>query len=406
MIWKAWRNESFPIVAVFIALIGLFAHRLSLMMIGSFFWLLTLLSSQLAHRSLRHLTVSTRLNESYAEIGQSVETDMVVTNPLPWPIIDLQWKIDLPQALEPQGSGMALATPGSTRQTLAGHLWIGGHQRVRIRYRLTGLHRGRWSVGPGSLIFKDPLSWNEMVREDQNLYHLTVWPQRYTLPQNFWSSDPTSGGQRGRPWDPQDPLRVIGVRPYQPGDPVRQIAPYPSARTRQLMVKQLESVVDRSVEVIVHPKTADHHWHGIDRELLEETISVGATVVESAVSQGLRTGLSSTGAIAGHVRGFTFPAEKRHDSRELLTALAWTQPSGTMDEDLPHVLSRIQSGLHPGTVLIMISPYWPDVLTDRLQPQARRGLRVIFLQLGFLHQSIPPWVRDIWHFTEGAWSHE
>jgi uncharacterized protein (DUF58 family) len=405
MIWKAWREETIPVLGLLLSVTGLVTNRPAVLILGLFFWGLAVLSSYLARRSLALISVKTRVVEPQAEIGESVLAEMVVENPLPWPILDVQWKVDLPQSVHPQGPGTTLLVPGGSRQTLTGTLWVRGRQRVRIQYHLTGATRGRWNIGPGSLIFRDPLSWNELVREESSLYYFTVWPRRYPLPIGFWSKTPTSGSLRGRPWDPPDPVKVLAIRPYQPGDSVRQVAAYASARMARLMVKQLEPLADRRMEVLLHPKTTDMHWHGVDRELLESSISIAASVVEAAVASGLMTGLSSTGSIAGHVRGFTLPAEKRSDAADLLTALAWTQPSGTMDEDLPHVLARLDRRLGAGTTLVIVSPYWPEILTEHLSFKVQHGLEVIFLTLGDTTRDVPDWVRHVWHFHEGEWAH-
>lgn len=404
MIWKAWRNESVALVGFLVALAGLFSAHLAILVAGLFLLGLSVLAQQLAQRTLKGLTVTTRLAERFAEIDEVVATEMIVKNPLPWPVLDVQWKMDLPQQLIPSGTGTRLAQAGGVRQTLSGRLWVGGRQRVRIQLQLTGQARGRWNVGPGSLVFKDPLSWNELIREDDSLYHLTVWPRRFSLPQTFWASNPLMGPVKGKPWNPPDPLRVTGVRRYQPGDPVRQVAPYASARMAQLMVKQLEPVQDRAVAVLLHPKTTAVHWHGINRALLEDAISLAATVVESSIQAGFATGLSSSGSLPGHIRGFSFPSLMRQDAGELLTALAWTQPNGTMDDDLPHVLARLQRQLLPGTVLVVVSPYWHESLTQSLEPPVRRGLRVIFLTLGSHEVAVPAWVRERWRYNDGRWS--
>lgn len=404
MIWKAWRQETIPVIGILLAAVGLVTDHLAILIVGLFFWGLAFLSSYLARRTLELVTISTRLADHYAEIGETVATEMIVQNPAPWPILDMQWKIDLPQNVDPHGPGATIQVPGGSRQMLTGTVWAGRRQRVRIQYGLSGTARGRWNIGPASLTFRDPLSWNELVRHDDHQYHLTVWPQRYPLPGAFWSNDPNPGSVRGNPWDPVDPLRVTGIRPYRPGDPVRQIAPYASARTRRLMVKQLEPVSEPSVEVLLHPKTADAHWQGIDRPLLEDSISVAASVVEAASQAGLATGLSSTGSISGHVHGFTLPSKHRADATELLTALAWSQPSGTMDDDMIHVLLRLDRRLSPRTTLVFVSPYWPDHLTDQLAPYVRRGLHVVYLSLGDRERHLPAWLRHTWHFSEGGWS--
>lgn len=405
MIWKAWRNETIAVLAVFMTLAGLVTGHALILMAGLFFWGLTWMAAWLAQRTLASLSITAQMTERVVEPGQPIDTELVVTNPLPWPILDVQWKIDVPRELRHMGAGKALEQPGGGRQTVVGTLWVGGRQRVRIKFQLTGQTRGRWNVGPASLMFKDPLSWNELLREDQSLYYLTVWPRRLDLPRSFWSSLQILGEVRGQPWDMPDPLRVVGVRAYHPGDPVRHIAPYASARLGELMVKVPEPVQDRAVEILVHPKTTEAHWHGIDRELLEDTISIAASVAESATHAGFATGLAASGSVPGHVHGMTLLPEVRADAADLLTALAWMQPSGTMDDDLPHVVARMSPRLRRGTLLVVVSPYWPEDLTTILDPMARHGLQVVFLTLGDETPSLPTWVRHHWHYQEGRWSH-
>ena len=405
MIWRAWRQDAIPTVSLLLILAGLLSQHVTVAAIGAFFWGLAYLSSYLARRTLTQISVTARLGDLHAELNERVSTEMVVQNPLPWPILDVQWKIELPQSVSPEGPGTAVVAPGGTRQTLSGTLWVGARQRVRIQYSLAGRERGRWNIGPGALIFHDPLSWNELIREDSYLSYFTVWPRLFTLPANFWSQNPELGNLTGNPWDPPDPLRVASIRPYQPGDPIRHVAPYASARMARLMVKQLEPTAQRSVEILIHPKTTEAHWLGIDRVLLEDTISLAATVAESSVNRGLVTGLSGSGSLPGHIRGFSLPAAARADATELLTALAWLQPSGTMDDDLPHVLARIERRLTRSTTLVVVSPYWSDDLTARLAARVRRGLRVVFLTMGAVNPILPAWLHDYWHYDQGGWRH-
>lgn len=405
MIFKAWRKETIPVVGIFTALVGLVSEHVSVLAMGIFLLGLAYLSSYLARQTLTTLVVKSQLVQPHAEIGEAILAELVVQNPMPWPILDVQWKIDLPDNVDTSGPGTALMAPGGNRQTLTGTLVVGARQRVRIQYHLKGQARGRWNIGPGSLTFHDPLSWNELVREDQQISKLSVWPRRLALPQGFWSANPQEGEVRGHPWDPVDPTRIAGIRPYQPGDPVRHIAAHASARMARLMVRQLDPVAERSVEVLIHPKTTDAHWHGIDRPLLEDTISLAASVAEASVASHFVTGLSGSGAIPGHMRGFTLASAKHPDPGDFLTALAWLQPSGTMDDDLAHVLARLNSRLSANTQLVYVSPYWSDDLSRYLEPRVRRGLQLTVLTLGAVGPPIPPWVRTVWRFHEGAWTY-
>ncbi len=363
------------------------------MAIGLFFAMLWWASAWLARRTLSGLMVTSRLADDTAEIGQAVGSEMLVVNPLPWPILDVAWKLSIPRDLEGEAS---------KGRGLSGNLWVGARQRVRIRMEVYPTSRGRYRIGPGSLTFKDPLSWNELIREDQEVTYLTVFPRRYPVPEALQSQFSDFGEYRGLPWDPVDPLRVTGVRPYQPGDSIRRLSAHASARFHQPMVKEWEPVQARALEIILHPKTTDHHWQGVDREALEDTVSIAAGVVEWAAKEHRPLGLSGSGSIPGHIHGFRLANQTHADLGSLLTALAWVQPSGTMDEDLIPVAHQTLSPLKPLALVVVVSPYWPEAMAPLLA--RRRGQRIAWVHLsaGSKIPETPEGVRH-WHWQEGAW---
>lgn len=393
MIWLTARQGGILALALVVALAGFFSGHLAIMALGLFFSILWWVSAWLARRTLSDLQVMSRLADETAEIGQVVRAEMRVLNPLPWPILDVAWKLALPRDLEANGG-----------HTLSGNLWVGARQRVRIHMELRPESRGRYRIGPGSLTFKDPLSWNELIREDQEVTYLTVFPRRYPVPAALNSVFSDVGAYHGRPWDQPDPLRVIGVRPYQPGDSLRRLSAHASARFRQPMVKEWEPVQERALEIILHPKTTDHHWQGVDRQVLEDSVSMAAGAVEGAIREGIPLGLSGSGALPGHIHGFRLANQTRTDLASLLTALAWVQPSGTMDEDLVRVAHHILSPHKPLAMVVIVSPYWPEPLTPLLERRRGRRMSLVHLSAGPRIPKTPEGVRH-WHWQEGAWHH-
>ncbi|NMP23201.1 DUF58 domain-containing protein [Sulfobacillus harzensis] len=392
MIWRTARQDGILALAVVVALAGFFTNHSAIMGLGLFFAILWWIAAWVARRTLQDLSVTSALTEDVCEIGAHVTAEMVVVNPLPWPILDVEWKFALPREI----------TTVEGAHALAGKLWVGARQRVRILMQLSSESRGRYRIGPGSLVFRDPLSWNELIREDHDLTYLTVFPRRYPIPASLASWCADLGDHKGRPWDTVDPLRVVGVRPYQPGDSIRRLAPYASARLRRPMVKEWERVQDRSLEILLHPKTTDHHWEGIDRITLEDTVSIAAGVVQWALENKTPVGLQGSGSMPGHIHGFTVGHESRGDLTAMLTALAWLQPSGTMDEDLVEVLHKTLQRLTPQSLVVFVSPYWPEAL-DILA--GRRRVRLVHLSTGPIIPETPNWVLAHYHWQEGGWLH-
>lgn len=403
MIWKAWRGQKAWYVAGLIILTGIILTRFTVVLAGLFLGAVMVVADKLSTRTLEGLTFETVLGVRAVEIGQAVPCQMVVQNPLPWSVPDVQWKVDLPDTLEATGAGTVESVNTSSRKSLSGMLWVGRRQRVRIGYEVTGRQRGRWTVGPSTIIFRDPLAWTEMIRETVDTHHLTVWPRRFGLPANFWPPETTSGQRRGRPWDPEDLFRIRGIRPYEPGDPVRHIHPYASARYRAPMTKQLEPVTERRVEIVLHPKTSEVYWQGVDRDMLEDAVSLAATVTEDALRRNMLVGFSTSGSVPGHIHGYTRPPAKTSDAREeLLTALAWVQASGTMDDDLARMLAKIERRTRgAGGFLVLVSPLWEPAGNLILTRLARRGIHIIWMTRD-TGDIAPSFVHTTWRFREGV----
>ncbi|MCY0878574.1 MAG: DUF58 domain-containing protein [Firmicutes bacterium] len=404
MIWRAWRSEGLPILGLAIAAVGFVTGHLVLLAVGLFIWGLVYVAGRMAHRALQHLDVHLVLREAVTEPGRAADSEFCLKNPMPWPLMQVEWTLTIPTALTARGPGEAREMTHVKQQTLTGKLWVGPREEVRIRYQLTGVRRGRWPVGPGSFILHDPLSQTELVREDQEIQYLTVWPRRYSPPQSLWAASLKADRAAGRPWEMPDPLSVKGIRPYLPGDSVRHLAAYATARTQQLMVKELEPLTDQRVHVMLHPGASHQAWYGVDPEQFEDAISAAASLVEAAVLQGFAVELWATGAIPGHMRGIHLSARHPTELATLLTALAWLQPSGTMDDDLGALAAEFSQKARETPRLWVVSPRWPDLLTRALLSPPRRGLRPLFVAVASeIPGDVPSSVGPRWGFWQGRW---
>lgn len=400
--WHYGPSPLITMAALILAVVGFLAGRASLLFLGLFLGALIVIARFMVKASLEHVSLHTELSQLFIDPGATTSFELVVTNPLPWPLLQGEWSMSLPSAIQTQGPGHLVAAPGD-RQVLKGQFWVGPRQKVRLFYEIRGLKRGRWRFGEASVTFRDPLAWHQISRQDPVERALTVWPQRYAVPPNFWlTQDRVEGRVQGSPWDLPDPLNVVGVRPYQPGDPLRLISPHASARLHELMVKELQPVRERSIHVFVHPKTTDHHWQGIDRRLLEDTINAAASLVAAALGQGARVHLTASGAHPGQLHGFSIRAQGGRDPAPYLTALAWLQPSGSMDDDLQNLLSPVLAQRHrTNNTIVLVSPYWPEWMRHVRLDRAS----IIFVQPDYGDDVRSPQGIVTWHYHEGVWSH-
>ncbi len=396
------------VLAIAVLLIGVISQHFIIIWAGFFILMLMILAEQMAGLTFRHLSLKHQFARSTAEIDEPLDAELIVENPLPWPVGEISWELDVPESLRfhSQVESSSDTSSGYLR-IVRGALTVTRQERLRVPYQLVGMRRGRFQVGPNVLIFQDPLNWSQWVRRTHMNDRLTIWPRRYTLPQGFWQAHPELGERRGRPWDPPDPVLVAGIRPYRIGDPIRRIHAHASAQAGQLMVKEDEHLTARTVEVLLHPQTGLHPWSGVDRGLMEESVSLAATVVETSLAQGLDVGLTTSGILAGHPHGLSLSPKHGSDIRsQMLTALAWVEPSGNMTDNLLRHLLVLKRRVVRGGLIVVVAPIWPEEVQQDWAALRARGVEIIWITVGN-EQTIPvPGASIIWRWQEGSWSRE
>jgi uncharacterized protein (DUF58 family) len=261
-------------------------------------------------------------------------------------------------------------------------------------------------IGPASLWFGDIFGFTRLYRDMPEQMYLTVWPKRYPIDKKFVTRTILEGPVRGRPWDYPEPYKIKGIRPYVLGDPVRQVHPYASLRSGTLMVKELERVQDRHIEVVLHPLTNQEHWMGINVDLLEEVISLAASVVEAAMLEGIDVGLTMSGSLPGYPYGYSHrPGHSATVLSEYLTALSWLQPSGTVRQLIVQRMGDLMRRLTPSSVVVLVLARWEEAIEPILAELRRRNIRVMIITNGELGDAAKSAYPDLLTWREGRLLH-
>lgn len=403
---QLWKSTSLSVLAILIGVAGVIAGQFLLLLLGVFLIMLLVTTEWMTTRTLRFIGVDHSVTQRIIEIGETVTAEMVVENRMPWPISQVSWENSLPQAVSVKGPGRVVLNSPTHRQILSGRLHVGANERVRVQYQLTGNARGRWMIGPASLWFGDIFGFTRLYRDMPEQMYLTVWPKRYPIDKKFVTRTILEGPVRGRPWDYPEPYKIKGIRPYVLGDPVRQVHPYASLRSGTLMVKELERVQDRHIEVVLHPLTNQEHWMGINVDLLEEVISLAASVVEAAMLEGIDVGLTMSGSLPGYPYGYSHrPGHSATVLSEYLTALSWLQPSGTVRQLIVQRMGDLMRRLTPSSVVVLVLARWEEAIEPILAELRRRNIRVMIITNGELGDAAKSAYPDLLTWREGRLLH-
>lgn len=217
-----------------------------------------------------------------------------------------------------------------------------GHGRLHLEWRVRGLRRGVYQVGPPMTEIGDPFGFSYLSRDTGAPSEVVVYPRLVRI-----NSTPLE--ERGvhglRPWAGLvgDPVQVTGTREYQPGQPARYIHWKASARLGRLQEKIFES--SRGEKVLLSVGVSGF-CRAEDLAGLEEAIEAAGSMAVLMAGRGVEVGMATDARIAGGRTGIVrigAGAERTAGILELLARIG-PEPGGELVPLIRRVL-RGSAGL-------------------------------------------------------------
>ncbi len=347
----------------------LFFH-LSYVLLG-----LLLLSLIWAWFNLRGLRVERETLTLRAHVGEFARERIIIQNRwwLPKLWIELIDQSELPQ------HGVGFVTS----------LGIGEQGRWIARTLCT--HRGRYRLGPATLMSGDPFGIVQLARAVPTTNEILVYPQMVDLPGFRLPSAELPGGQATRARTFHVTPNVSTVRDYVPGDSFNRIHWRTTARMGQLMVKEFELdpsadvyiVLDMQERTVVRDIRMDRDQARGRRQrspIVAASSEEYAVMAAASLARTLLAQNRIVGLIAWGQHREIIPAER--ESRQLfkiLESLAVLRAHGT--QSLAEVLIAESQRFGRNSTLLIITSALNERWIEALQQHLMRGVRaaVIFV---------------------------
>lgn len=223
--------------------------------------------------------------------GEVATATVEVTNLSVVPALEARWSDTVPHGLSAEASGVLPPLGGSrTRRS-----------RVRFRYPVQGLRRGRHAIGPLRVEVVDPFGLVLRRHVFGEAEDLVVLPRRHALDAGAsrgLDAGVAAQGAAHRAGIGEDDLVA---RSYLPGDALKRMHWKATAHRGELMVRQEEQQDDPRVGVVLDPDVASF---GTSRERegwtyspeLEWAVSATASLLDHLAGAGFRVALRAPGA--------------------------------------------------------------------------------------------------------------
>jgi len=241
--------------------------------------------------------------------------------------------------------------------------------QVLVRtYRVKGLQRGAYFLGPAQVESGDPFG---IFRREATLakrMEILVYPSVFDPDEIGLPFREALGEMMARRALFDDPTLLAGSREFQPGDPLHRMHWKATARTGALQVRLNDPSTTAQVMIVLNLNTYQHVWQGVDPERMEAAINVAASLAVWAREKEFAVGLRSNGIVAGaentpRIAPSASPRQATY-ILEHLARLAWSGPFPPeivlLDE-----ARRLEAGSSIVFVTPTITPQLISVLTSR-----------------------------------------
>lgn len=346
--------------------IALFLH-LFYLLLG-----LLALSYGWAWLNLRGLRVERETLTSRTYVGEQARERLTLMNT--WPLPKLWVEVQDHSSLPGHHAGFVT--------------YLAGRQSTRWQVRTYCTRRGKFTLGPATLVSGDLFGIFRLTRALPATSELLVYPQLIDLPGFTLPEAELPGGQEVRARSFNATPNVATVRDYQPGDSYNRIHWRSSARTGRLIVKDFELdptadvyiVLDMQERAVVRdtrrPKTPPQRAPAAppQRASTEEyAVTAAASLARHLLNQRRAVGLVAWGQHREVV-----PAER--EARQLvkiLETLAIIRAQG--EHGLAEVLLAEYARFGRSSTLVVITAAVDERWTGALQQVIMRGARVVVL---------------------------
>jgi uncharacterized protein (DUF58 family) len=264
--------------------------------------------------------------------------------------------------------------------------YLPAHERRRWSARTICTMRGKFTLGPATLVSGDPFGIFRLEQPVPGTSEVLVYPRTTPLPGFSLPSAELPGGQDVKSRAFHVTPNVSTIREYQPGDSFNRIHWRSTARVGQLMVKEFE--LDPTAEVylmldmqervqqILAPVRATRGGRPLNEQRIAESteeygVQAAASIARHLLEQNRMLGLISWGQ-----HREVIPAER--ESRQLfkiLEALAVLRAHGA--QPLAEVLAAEATRFGRNCTLVIITPSLDERWVVSLQHLLYRGVRAV-----------------------------
>ncbi len=341
--------------------VGLFFHLETLIYLPPAILILILISTGWNRLCLKDVSYERKWVFRRGFAGEEIPVSIKVKNDKPLPLLWLQTRDAWPRAVGPRDGDALTISHKPEFGYLPNFFHLNWFSSQKRSYQLQLRSRGYYRIGPVRLTSGDFFNLSENQKVLDQVDDLVVYPSIRELPDLSVQTRCPIGTTPSKRRMLQDHCLPYGIREYRPEDEFRFIHWNATAHTGTLQTRLFQPVTSRVMMICLNGTTSDVVMGGYYAEVLENLISLAASLIYRAHREGFSVGLLSNSNLVGGGRPFHIgPARTTAHLARLLEALAALQPI-TFNRFDNYILKEAHS-IPYGSSLVILTSVVPEEL--------------------------------------------
>ncbi len=384
-------SDAWMAMALLLTLVGLLFKLSALLTIAALLLTIVAVSWLWNRFAVFGLDFERRFSETRAFVGETVTLELVVANrkflPLSWLRVIDTLPADLPI------EGLEISKRADTNQGELNTFWsLKWYEQIKRPYKVTAAKRGFYRYGPARFETGDLFGLFRSTHRRTEEQLLIVYPKIVPLTSLGLPAKEPFGDLTAPRFMFEDPNRTVGIRDYRPEDDFRRVHWKASARRHELQTRVLEPASSHNLVVCLNVATLSQHWRGVIAAVLEQAISVAASICYYSIEQRWQTGLIANGALPRSDQPIkVLPGRSPGQITALLEMLAAVTPFATAP--IERLIATESPRLPWGSTLVIVTAIVPEDLVGTLLDLKQMGRRVVLVSLD--KEPPPDHLRDI-----------
>ena len=342
-----------------------------------------ILSYLFSRVALNQVFYSKKFSGNRFFVGEVVDMEVMISNKKPIPVPWVRIQDELSETFQVENTDVTnfIYNSYAKTQVLKHFTSMRWYERIRWEYRLKCTRRGVFKIGPSKIESTEPFGMFGSVINYDSFDEIIVYPKMFSLDELVLPPLKPFGESSGGMQLIQDFSGPRGLREYTSGDKFSTINWKASAKLQKLHVNLYDPSSSHTIVVAVAVDSLENFWSPGDVDIVENIMSMAASISHHALSNNYTVGLLSNDMQTQDSKAFIVsPGRGEYQLTKILESLANINPLAyaPMSEHLIEVSRSFPMG---STVTICIS-YVNDDLLNSIQYLMNKGYLVVVLYLG------------------------